>query len=682
MNFKGILHSTQGGLRTTITQAKNWAGRSMEERNVAVSILMNTILAYSLLIICQFIFILMNHDLYEGAFEHNSWWLMTKGTLLFDTSAVCYMNAIYIVCLLLPLHYKESRTMQIITRWAFVIPNSLGVIVNLCDCIYVPFTGRRTTWSVFSEFSNEENLGTVIGTAALDHWWLVIVGAIIIWLIYRLYTPARKQHKGKEEIKRYYMWHLATLMIMAPAMVFGIRGGIGKAVRPITLSNANAYVSSPTEAPLVLNTPFTIIRTIGKKAFTEKHYFSEDELARIFNPIQQFAPQQNPDRKNVVIIIVESFGKEYIGEYNPRSKGSLTPFLDSLIKRSRSYKYSYGNGKKSIDGMPSILSSIPMFVEPFFTTDASLNKVSGIAGELKKIGYNTAFFHGAPNGSMGFQAFANATGFDRYYGLDEYCDAPNFNGMDDHDGTWAIWDEPFLKYYAECMNSMKEPFMTSIFTASSHDPFNIPDKYSGKFKGGDDPFLKCVQYTDHALKLFFEYAERQPWYNNTIFVITADHTNHSNEARYKSAAGWFEVPVIFFSPTGEEPFTPGIDDSRIAQQIDIMPTILEYVGYDKPFLAFGQSLISTPAEETFAVNYTNETYQFYQGDYVLHFDGGDGDRSIALYNFRNDLLMRNNILGQNNVQEGMERKLKAIIQQYMNRMIHDRLTPETDKNKR
>lgn len=682
MNPKEIFQNIRCKSAAYCNKTWSWMRKEMQERNLAVSIVLNIALAYALLIVCQFIFIFMNYNLYSEAFVHNSWWLLTKGSLLFDTSAVCYLNALYILCLLFPLHYKEGKIMQGITKWAFVIPNALGVIVNLCDCVYVPFTGRRTTWSVFREFRNEENLGTVFGNAALDHWWLVLIGIAIIWFVYRLYTPAAKQYKDNRELKRYYIWHLSALLIMAPMLVFGMRGGIGKDVRPITLSNANAYVSSPTEAPIVLNTPFTIIRTIGKKVFKEKHYFEEDELVKIFNPIQQFAPQEKPNRKNVVVIIVESFGKEYIGAYNPRSGGSLTPFLDSLIKRSRSYRYSYGNGKKSIDGMPSILSSIPMFVEPFFTTEASLNRVSGIAGELGKIGYNTAFFHGAPNGSMGFQAFANATGFDRYYGLDEYCDSPNHNGMDDHDGTWAIWDEPFLQYYAECMNGMQEPFMTSVFTASSHDPFNIPDEYRGRFRGGSDPFLKCVQYTDYALERFFAYAERQPWYKNTLFVITADHTNHSNEARYKTAAGWFEVPVIFFSPNGEAPFTPGMDEEKIAQQIDIMPTVLEYIGYDKPFLAFGKSLISTPAEETYAVNFTNEVHQYYQGDYVLQFDGVEEDKSVALYNLRNDQLMRNNILGQEAVQEDMERKLKAIIQQYNNRMLHDRLTPETDNNKK
>jgi phosphoglycerol transferase MdoB-like AlkP superfamily enzyme len=276
---------------------------------------------------------------------------------------------------------------------------------------------------------------------------------------------------------------------------------------------------------------------------------------------------------------------------------------------------------------------------------------------------------------MGFQAFANATGFEKYYGIDEYCASPNHNGMSDYDGTWAIWDEPFLQYYAECMNEFKEPFATSVFTASSHHPFKIPDEYTGIFKDGEDPFFKCVQYTDHALKRFFEYAKKQKWYENTLFVITADHTNHSIEPRYKTTAGCFDVPVIFFSPTADTPFTPGIDSTTIAQQIDIMPTVLEYTGYDKPFIAFGKSLISTPAEESYAVNYTNEVYQYYKENYVLLFDG---EKSIGLYDIHHDPLMSKNIIGKVCVTEQMELKLKAIIQQYMARMVNNRLIPQTD----
>lgn len=645
-----------------------------KERNILVSLLMNIGLSYALLFICRIIFVLMNYGTYSQSFEHNSLWEMAKGSLLFDTAAVCYLNIPYAIFLLLPLHYKEGKVMQHVTRWGFVLPNALGVIVNLCDCVYVRYSGRRTTWTIFSEFGNEGNMGDIIGHEILNHWWLVIIGIAIIWSIYRLYTPANKKYAKKTA---YYLIHVPTFAIIAFLLVTGMRGGIGKAVRPITLSNANKYIKSPDDAAIIMNTPFTLIRTIGKKPFVIKEYFSDQEVEEIYTPLRQFSPDSQAERKNVVIIIVESFGKEYIGAYNPRQEGSLTPFLDSLVNKSTHYRYSYGNGKKSIDGMPSILSSIPMFVEPFLTTPEALNEVSGIAEELGKTGYSSAFFHGAPNGSMGFQAFAKTTGFDKYYGKDEFCQSPDFGGEKDFDGTWAIWDEPFLQYYADCMNSMKEPFVTSVFTASSHHPFKIPEKYKERFKGGEDEFLKCVQYTDHSLRMFFEHASRQRWYYNTLFVITADHTNHSNEERYKTSAGWFEIPVIFFSPSADKHFPAIYDEETIAQQIDIMPTVLEYVGYDRPFVAFGKSLISTTPEESYAINFTNEIFQYYKGNNVLLYDG---EKSMSIYNLREDPLMEVNIMDKEPVvQEEMEREAKAIIQQYMTRMVQDRLTIETDK---
>ena len=650
-------------------------GRERRVRKPLRAIIQNLLSSYLMLILCQLVFILANRETYATALENNEWWMLIKGNFVFATSAVCYLNAPYIFLTLFPLHYKEGKAMQCITKWAFILPNAAGVIANLCDCIYVRYTGRRTTWDIFNEFSNDGNIGKVIGIEVIDNIWLFAVGITLLFFIYRLYTPASEKLR-EQPLIRYYIRHTALLVLFVPAIIIGIRGGVGRTVRPITLSNANAYVSTPGEATLVLNTPFCIIRTAGSKPFAIKRYFTDDEVDMTYTPIKHYS-NTAANRKNIVVLIVESFGKEYIGAYNPRPEGSLTPFLDSLIKKSRSYLHSYGNGRKSTDGMPSVLSSIPMFITPFITSSASLNDISSIAGELGKSGYSSAFFHGAPNGSMGFMAYAKASGFSNYYGKEEYEASPLYRGKDDFDGTWAIWDEPFLQYYAECMNSMEEPFVTAMFTASSHHPFNIPAEYKERFTAGGDPFLKCVQYTDHALKQFFESAKRQPWYRNTLFVITADHTNHSIEERYRTPSGVMEVPVIFFSPQGEAPFEPGIDTVMIAQQIDIMPTVLEYVGYDRPFIAFGKSLISTPGEESFAVNYANETYRYYKGEHILLYDG-ESDTPLSMFNLRNDIMMKNNILHKNSVQNDMIRELKAIIQQYMERMTANRLTIEND----
>ena len=315
-----------------------------------------------------------------------------------------------------------------------------------------------------------------------------------------------------------------------------------------------------------------------------------------------------------------------------------------------------------------------MFVEPFFLTPSSMNDVSGIAGELRKVGYQTAFFHGAENGSMGFQAFAKTTGFGRYYGRTEYNKDKLFKGDDDFDGIWAIWDEPFLQYYALKMSEMEEPFMTAVFKASSHHPFRVPDKYENVFKDdGKNSMHHCIRYTDMAIKKFFETASRQAWYKNTIFVLTCDHTNGFDNDFYGTDMGLYAAPLIIFDPTNEM-----VKHERrhgIAQQIDIMPTVLSLVAYNKPYIAFGQDLTTANDEDTWAVNYNNGIYQFLQGDWMMQHDG---DKVKAMYRFKTDPLLKQNLVGKAPEQAAMERQLKALIQQYMVRMTENRLTVPTN----
>ena len=635
-----------------------------------LALICNIALSYAVFMLCRVVFLAVNSGLYADTLSENSFMELLRGSLLFDTSAICYLNLPYLLLLLFPLHYKEGRITQILARVFYMIGVVIAVVSNFADAVYVPFTGRRSTWSVFSEFSNEGNIAQVIGIELINHWYLTLGALLLMWLVNRLYRSVKPFRH--DNLKGYYITRVLTLLVVAPLLLFGIRGGIGSSVRPITISNANQYVNTPDETAVVLNTPFSMIRTIGKSPFKEVHFFSADELEGVYTPVHLQLPDSLEAKKNVVVFILESFGKDYIGAYNPGS-ASLTPFLDSLISVSRTYAYSYGNGRKSIDGMPSVLSSIPMFVEPFFVTTASLNRVSGIAGELGRKGYNTAFFHGAPNGSMGFQAFARTSGFQRYYGMDEYNAFYGDKAKNDFDGTWAIWDEPFFEYYAQTMDSIKEPFATAMFSASSHHPFRIPAEYETIFPEGELPIHKCVSYTDKALRSFFEKAKGSSWFKNTIFVITADHSNQTNNPRYKTSSGFFEVPVIFYSPDGAAPFSPGIDSCMIAQQIDIMPTLLDYLGYDDEYVAFGKSLISTPADESFAVNYINDTYQYYKGEYLLLFDG---NRATAFYNVRSDELLKNNLVDTLPIQQTMERELKAIIQQYMHRMLSDGLVTD------
>ena len=635
-------------------------------------IVCNLLLAYAVYFLARIIYLTINYSyFYQDLTLVHLFELLGAG-LVFDTSAILVTNIPYIVLMLLPWHGKERPAYQQFCRWVFVIVNSLALAINLIDACYFRFTMRRTTTTVFSEFANEQNLGSIFFTETLNHLYLVFLFAFVAWGLYRLARYSTLRHDSLR------WWHydvamLLSLAFVAPFVVAGIRGGFATAVRPITISNANQYVNRPIEAALVLNTPFSLYRTIGKDVFSVPDYFaSEQELEAHYSPVHRPA-SGIMDKKNVVVLIVESFGREYIGALNPclddsQYKG-YTPCIDSLIARSITFSHTYCNGRKSIDGMPSILSSIPMFIEPFFLTPASMNHVSGLASILGDEGYQTAFFHGAQRGSMGFQAFARSTGFKDYYGREDFSRDKRFGGEQEFDGTWAIWDEPFLQYYCAKMSEMKEPFMTAVFTASSHHPYVVPEKYRERFPEEGIEIHKCIRYTDMALGKFFRSASRQPWFKNTIFVLTSDHTNLSDHDYYQTDLGGFCSPIIIYEP-GITDLQPAVQD-KIAQQIDILPTVLGMLHYPKPYFAFGIDVLNTPAEDTWAVNYLNGIYQYVKHGHVLQFDG---QRTRAVYALT-DSLMKHNLVGNCPDQESMELELKAIIQQYMARMTQDRLLP-------
>ena len=646
------------------------------------AMLSNLVIAYILYFLARIIYLLVNYSYFEQGLSFSHLMEMLGGGLVFDTSAILVTNIPYIVLMLLPWHRKENDTYQQICKWVFSVINGLALAINLCDSVYFRYTMRRTTTTVFSEFSNEGNLGSIFLTETLHHWYLVIAFVLLIWGVWKLYV------KTGLEWKRLRPWPYAltvflSLAAFAPFVVAGIRGGFTTAVRPITISNANQYVNRPIEAALVLNTPFSLYRTIGKAVFVVPDYYqNEQEMEAIYSPVHTGLSGISGEsrdtiapgfiKKNVVVLIVESFGREYIGALNKTLENGqyrgYTPYVDSLIAKSVTFSHTYCNGRKSIDGMPSILSSIPMFVEPFFLTPASMNHVSGIASILAAEGYQTAFFHGAQRGSMGFQAFSRATGFQDYYGREDYDADTRFGGDEDFDGMWAIWDEPFLQYYATKMSEMKEPFMTAVFTASSHHPYVIPEKYKTQYPEEGIVIHKCIRYTDMAIGKFFEKASREPWFNNTIFVLTSDHTNLSDHAFYETDLGGFCSPIIIYEP-GNVERQPEIQD-KIAQQIDILPTIMGMLHYQKPYFGFGIDVLNTPAEDTWAVNYLNGIYQYVKHGHVLQFDGTQTKAVYAL----SDSLMKRNLIGKVPQQPQMERELKAIIQQYMTRMTQDKLS--------
>lgn len=637
-------------------------------KNIYCVLIFRMLLVYGMYTLTRLIFYLFNLDLFPEVTAGELFRILLGG-LRFDTSAIIYTNLLVILLHILPFKFRYANWYQQVIKYVFYIFNIIAIAGNFVDTIYYRFTLRRTTTSVFTEFENEKNGFGLFFRFIIDYWYVTISFLAACFLLVYVY---RKIKVGRPLIKNpyvYYPVNVAVGALIGLLCVAGMRGGFAHSTRPITLSNASEYVDKPGHREIVLNTPFTIIRTIGKVTLQKKNYFTPEEIGTIFSPVQTPAADSASLRgmlagRNVVVFILESFGREHIGALNkdiPDYSG-YTPFLDSLCKTGYAFKYSFANGRKSIEALPSALASVPGLETPFILSHYSGDEINSLASLLAGQGYHSAFFHGAPNGSMGFNAFVKQAGFQEYYGKDEY------NNDVDFDGIWGIWDEPFLLYMADVMNGFKQPFVSSVFTLSSHHPYKVPVQYEGKFPKGPLPIQECIGYTDNALKNFFAKAAAMPWFNNTLFVLMADHSTGGYLPEYKTGVGSYAIPMVLYAPGSD---LKGFNDSTVVQQCDVLPTVMNLLGYDKEFISFGRNMFDN-SESHFAVGYLNGAFQIIQDEFVLQFEN---EKTIGLYNYRTDKLMQDNLVGKlPEVQQDMENKLKAFIQEYNDRLIDNRLS--------
>jgi phosphoglycerol transferase MdoB-like AlkP superfamily enzyme len=361
------------------------------------------------------------------------------------------------------------------------------------------------------------------------------------------------------------------------------RGGF--ALRPISIIDATALTSLE-QAPIVLNTAFTVLKTSRYDDPKKVQYLSDNEVLRFLPTAHRRKHQHLPKQTNVVVVMLESFGTVYAG---PNSKESYTPFLDSILSGGLFLENAIANGRTSMDAVPAILAGMPSWQnESYILSPFCTNQIDALPSFFKQKGYHTSFFHGAKTGSMNFDDFTKAIGVDHYYGMEQY------KGPEAFDGNWGIWDHAMFSFFADELSTFKVPFFSTIFSLSSHHPYLLPTNYKNRVKKGPEPLCATISYTDKALKEFFKKASTKKWFKNTMFVFVADHVGPTRSASNQNLPDRYHIPIGFYHPglNLQALYTNQYETSAVFQQIDIFPTILDMLGYDNQAFCFGQSLFA------------------------------------------------------------------------------------------
>jgi len=569
--------------------------------------------------------------------------------LRFDLISVTYANGLLIIFSLLPFTFRSRKWYQLFLKTLFIVFNSVLFFIEIMDVVYYQYSFRRTIFSDIFMFSNNQS-------NILDYfkeYWLFV--GILFLMIYGLYSFIKKSSFIPTKGKWYFQF--VIFLIGIGLGIIAARGGIGK--RPITPIDAAQYTTKAAQTQLITNTTLNLIFSFQQRTIKRLNYYSNEELSKIF-PFQHNPKPKLPfDNKNVVILIMESLSKEYTGTFE---NTSYTPFLDSLMEHSFYLKNTFANGLRSTEGIAAITAGLPHLMhDPFIFSAYQTNKIDAIAGLLKKKGYQTAFFHGSFTGTMNFDALAKLEGFDDYYSKETF-DNPKFD-----DGHWGIWDIPFFEYTAEQLNNFKTPFFASLFSLTSHHPYNVEDWFKKEYPDMDIQ-SRTVLYADLALKRFFEKAKASDWYENTIFIILGDHTGPRISKPYQTSLGQYKIPIVLFDPSG----TIKGEHEGVAQQLDLLPTIMSYLNYDLPYNAFGQNMLDTTKQQYAYMRLG--VFQICDEQYLLKFNGKE---SIALYDYQKDILLNDNLIKKKpQVVKRLETALKARLQRYNNALIDNKLSIE------
>ncbi|MGL4364607.1 MAG: LTA synthase family protein [Bacteroidales bacterium] len=638
--------------------------------NYIVALARNFSLMLLLFSLCRAIFFLFNYQFFPDT-DASQLFVMAIAGVRFDISALLWGNLIYNVLFIIPFKFRYNHYYQKGLKVLFVTINSILLLANCVDCVYFQFILKRTSADIFSEFAFRDVYAR-FGNFFIDFWLIWIIWIILTLTVYFFYKKVQPR-VFENTMRNHFLFYgksFFVLVLFLLLSVVGMRGSIKFSLHPIRVSDAGQYVKKPLEKGIVLNTPFSIFRTLGVATLKPLSYFDTIEaLEKSYNPIYLPNPNTVFNPMNVVIVIWESLSREHVGALNKdldngNYKG-YTPFLDSLIKHSLTFTSSYANGRKSVEALPSIMTSTPSFDTQVSRSSYAGNLFNSIPSLLKEKGYESLFFHGSNRTSLSLSTVAKMIGFDHFFSQEDYGTGKEYWP------NWGVWDEEFLQFMSNKLSQTKQPFCSAIFTLTSHHPFIIPERYKDVFLEDDaSPMLKCMRYTDFSLRKFFETASQQNWYNNTLFIITGDHASVNVFPESQNAVGQMAVPIIFFSPNSN---LNGMIDN-VAQQIDILPTTMRILNYDKEFITFGQDAIQTSPKDKLAVNFTNGIYQVFYKNYVLYFDGKN---TTAMYDLSTDKFLKNNILLQNKeLLQHIETKTKGFLQQHNNRMIDNCFTKE------
>jgi len=560
--------------------------------------------------------------------------------LRFDVAAIFIINIPVLLLYNLPFTPIEKKWYKITILVLFLLINFVFIALSISDFGYFAAEQRRL---LYEPYTMLPDIIRMISSSLAYHYVLFVI--LLTSTIVFVYVSVKflKKLDNYFDSDRKYFTESLNFVLLVLTSVIAIRGGFQ--LKP--LRQANAFESdSRSLGYLTLNTTYNVVLSAFQDVLPDVSVMPKPEAERtvlemikddneiLIDSEYVFMRRKNfegpPNKLNIVIFIMESWSAKYCGSIT--NGKTSTPFFDSLASQGILFKNFFATGQRSIEAIPSILTSVPsLYNLSIINSTAEMDDYRGLGSILGEEGYITSFHHGASIGSMGFDGFSGIAGFTKYYGKEDFDGLPS----GDFDGAWGIYDEPFFLETEKILSEYKEPFCSVIFSLSSHDPYKIPDNRLALFSKYRDEgeFERSIRYSDYSLRRFFETSSAEPWYMNTLFVITGDHTLFNSRDNFYST---FHIPMLLYTPSG---LLPHSENELVASHIDILPSILDIILTPAVHSSMGVSVLSQKKERYCCEKYGND-YCIINENYVLL---DNLESKSRLYNYKSDPSLKYNL---------------------------------------
>jgi phosphoglycerol transferase MdoB-like AlkP superfamily enzyme len=516
--------------------------------------------------------------------------------LMFDVSIILMITGAPLLLMLLPFRFAHHRWWMSFWTWVNFVLLALFLLMLAGDLAYFGFVHRHAGPEILALTGDT---GLLLDMALGSYSWalaLYAAGCIGLFFLWR-----RLFRHVDGEVGR-FLPRLTILLVAVLGIAVLVRGGFGR--KPLDI--VDAFVDSrPAAAYLSLNGPFAMSRSLLNTKKVKADFFPWSEalqrtrqqvLASGERPIggddypllRARARERGAARKpNVVVLMLESWDAAHLDVLR-RDMGlkpfGITPNYDALTRQGLLFTHFYANGERSMDGLAALIAGIPTLPgTAYIGMGMEQNRMAYLGHMAQKEGYETIFLQSSKRASFHVDSIAAMAGFSTYRGAEDIPATGHSAKVTER----GAWDHDTLQEANRLFAQAKKPFAGFIFTASTHLPFQSPGERWQKFAPDsfDNRFLNSLYYADWALGEFFAAARKSGWYDNTIFILTADHVS-GFAANAGDVPSLHHVPLLVIAPG----LKPGVT-ARTGGQVDVIPTLTELAGWRTPQAGLGHSLL-------------------------------------------------------------------------------------------